>query len=146
MRASTRSNALAGRLPGWILVAGCALTALGLARASALQGGGDPGTETTQVLGLGGGASADSNNRMIAVTGSDITGASILYLVDTETMRLAVYQARGGGDSMQEVKLVGARRIDLDLLLDGFNDSSKYDYKTLREQFLSQGLPIPGGQ
>ncbi len=131
--------------PGWILVAGCALAAIGLARAP--QGGGDPGgTEVSQVLGLGGGAAADSNNRMIAVTGSDITGASVLYLVDTQSMRLAVYQARGGGDKMQEVKLVGARRIDLDLSLHGFNDASEFSYEELRKQFVAEGIDLPGGE
>lgn len=52
------------------------------------------------------GASADSNNRMIAVTGVDRTGASVLYLVDTEAKQLAVYQATGGTSSKMGVKLL----------------------------------------
>src|SRR5262245_21270643 len=66
-------------------------------------------------------ATADSNSTMIAVTGMDITGSSILYLVDTERRQLAVYQATGGGASTASIRLVGARNIDLDLRLDGYN-------------------------
>lgn len=86
---------------------------------------------------------ADSNNRMIAVTGTDITGASILYLVDTENEQLAIYQANAGTGASQGVRFVGARRIALDLQLDGFNDRSDYTFKDLRKRFDDQGL-IPG--
>jgi hypothetical protein len=136
--------------PGWLLAAGLALAALGLARApqgggsGGGQGGGQGGGPPTQVLPMSAGAAtADSNNRMIAVTGIDVTGASILYLVDTVNYRLAVYQASGGSASTQGVKLVGARRIDLDLLLDGLNDKSDYSYKKLRQMFEEQGLLTP---
>lgn len=80
-------------------------------------------------------ATADSNGKMIAVTGIDLTGYSILYLVDTENRQLAVYQATGGAESTQGIKLVGARRIDLDLKLYGFNDKSEYSYEELEKRF-----------
>lgn len=127
--------------PGWLLVAGCVLTALGLARPPQ-----DGVTQADPVPTLNaGGSTADSNDRMIAVTGVDITGASILYLVDTENLRLAVYQATGGTASMQNVRLIGARRIDLDLQLDGLNDKSEFSYKELRKLFDDQGL-LPAGE
>jgi len=126
---------------GWVLAAGFALVAIGLAR-----GAQDPPTEaqrpSSPMI-----ANADSNNRMIAVTGIDVTGSSILYLVDTVNYHLAVYQANGGSASTQGVKLVGARRIDLDMQLHGLNDKSKYTYEDLRDQFRSNGLlrePEPG--
>ena len=78
---------------------------------------------------------ADSNRTMIAVTGVDLTGSSILYLIDTSTRHLAVYQANGGGEATQSIKLVGARRIDLDLQLDGFNDKSEYSVQELEKKF-----------
>ena len=78
---------------------------------------------------------ADSNGTMIAVTGIDLTGSSILYLIDTKSKHLAIYQATGGADSSQGVKLVGARRIDLDLQLDGFNDKSEYSVQELEKKF-----------
>lgn len=128
---------------GGLLVAGLALAALGFARAP--QGNPPlvvtPPQETQSFYPLTPASStADSNNRMVAVTGVDITGASILYLVDTVNYRLAVYQANGGSTSSQGIKLVGARRIDLDLQLDGLNDKSDYTYKDLRRMFTEQGL------
>ena len=128
--------------PSWMLVACAALALLGLARAS--QTGGDPDEDETQVLPtFPSNATADSNKRMIAVTGSDLTGASILYLIDTENMRLACYQANGGSESTQGIRFVGARRIDLDLMVNGFNDQSKFSYQEMREQFLVDGIPLP---
>jgi len=132
---------------GLVLCAGIVLAAIGLAieppRASSLaaQETGDGGAVTppTQqstfppaapIMG-----NANSNNTMIAVTGIDLTGSSILYLVDTQKKQLAIYQATGGTDSMQGVKLVGARRIDLDLQLEGFNDRSQYPYEELEARF-----------
>ena len=87
---------------------------------------------------------ADSNRNMIAVTGIDVTGSSILFLVDTQGKHLCVYQANGGAPSMQGLKLVGARRIDLDLALDGYNDKSEYSVGELEKKFseIGQGAPV----
>jgi len=60
-------------------------------------------------------------------------------------MRLAVYEARGGARSSRRLSLVGARRIDLDLQLQGYNDDSDYSYDELRALFEKQGL-LPSGQ
>ncbi len=125
-----------------LLLAASALLAVGLALPSsaALQGtGGSGGTNaqapnpfTTPVAAIG---NADSNGQMIAVTGIDLTGSSILYLVDTQNKQLAIYQATGGTEATQGVKLVGARRIDLDMQLEGFNDRSQYPYEELEQRF-----------
>ena len=123
----------ANRPPVWFFVAGAALAVLPAGPAS-LQ------SQTPPVPVTAPGGTADSNGRMIAVTGTDVTGASILYLVDTVSQQLAVYQATGGGGSTQGVRFVGARRISLDMQLDGFNDHSDYSYKDLRKQFESKGL------
>ena len=92
------------------------------------------------------GGNADSNNRMIAVTGLDVTGQSVLYLIDTDTEQLAVYQAAGGASSTRGVRLVGARNISLDLMLDGFNDKTEdqkgraLKYKDMERAFRDSGL------
>lgn len=129
---------------GWVLAAGFALVAIGLARGAQVP----PGPQTqVPLVGAPIIATADSNNRMIAVTGIDVTGSSILYLVDTVNYHLAVYQANGGSSSTQGIKLVGARRIDLDMQLDGLNDKSKFTYQKLRDRFRANGLlpdPEPG--
>jgi hypothetical protein len=139
-----------------LLSAGALLVTLGLALPSrafpasatpALQGTGTGGTPPQQPVpptvpgGLPSIGTADSNQQMIAVTGIDLTGSSILYLVDTQHRQLAVYQASGGTQSMQGVRLVGARRIDLDLQLEGYNDKSEYSFEQLEQRFSQIGRP-----
>ena len=137
------------RNPTWVLA--CllllAVTALVFEPASALeaQDGGDSQTRIVPTISAGG--NADSNGSMIAVTGMDVTGQSILYLIDTETKQLCIYQASGGSSSTQGVKLVGARRIELDLMLDGFNDKTESNgkalsFKDLQRAFASQGHTV----
>src|SRR5689334_1383868 len=112
------------RSPGWILASGLALLALGLASEGRSQGSDTPTTPptTAAVPPATGFGTADSNGRMIAVTGVDLTGGSLLYLIDTESRHLSVYQASGGTKSTMNLKWVGARNIDLDLSVDGWND------------------------
>lgn len=95
---------------------------------------------------------AASGNGIVAVTGSYGVGTSVLYLIDTEKKQLAVYEARGGGNEQRRITLVGARRIDLDLQLEGYNDRSEYGYQDLRKLFerrestkeVQTGLPVGG--
>lgn len=82
---------------------------------------------------------AASANGFVAVTGSYGVGTSVLYLVDTVGRQLAVYEARGGSTEQRRLVLVGARRIDLDLQLRGYNDRSEYDYDDLRKLFDRRG-------
>jgi len=93
------------------------------------------------------GGNSDSNGRMIAVTGVDVTGQSILYLVDTVSQQICIYQASGGSSSAQGIKFVGARRIELDLMLDGFNDKTESNgrplaFKDLEKIFKAQGHQV----
>jgi len=122
-----------------------ALVGLTLEPGWAQDDGLDQQTQIIPTMGIGG--TADSNGRMIAVTGVDVTGQSILYLVDTVGQQVCVYQASGGSSSTQGVKFVGARRIDLDLLLDGFNDKTESNgkplaFKDLQQIFESQGHTV----
>jgi hypothetical protein len=136
-----------------VLVAGLALVALGMAlapngaRAQVGPGpGGGTGTTQNPVLRqpMPAFATSDSNEQMIAVTGIDLTGSSVLYLIDTQNRQLAVYQANGGSESTQGLKLIGARRIDLDLKLYGFNDKSEYSFEELEKRFAErEGATVP---
>jgi hypothetical protein len=81
------------------------------------------------------GQSSAAANGFLAVTGSYGVGTSVLYLVDTNTRQLAVYEARGGSMDQRRIVLVGARRIDLDLQLRGYNDRSEYEYDQLQQLF-----------
>lgn len=78
---------------------------------------------------------AVSANGFVAVTGSYGIGTSVLYLIDTVNRQLAVYEARGGSAEQRRIVLVGARRLDLDLQLRGYNDRSEYEYSQLEELF-----------
>ena len=123
-------------LTGWILVTGFALASLGLAAESAQDD--PPIPQTTSFPFTTGFGTSDSNGAMIAVTGVDVTGGSLLYLIDTQSRHLSVYQATGGTRSMMNLKWVGARNIDLDLQVNGWNDKSKYSYTDLDERFEGQ--------
>jgi hypothetical protein len=155
--ASARSG---WRLDGFHLLLGAALLVLVLTNLPGIaQQGGSNGNGTGNgngngntgggtlpppipqvVPGMGAIANSDSNGSMIAVTGTDITGSCVLYLIDTESKQLAVYQASGGTKSLRGVELVGARRIDLDLQLEGYNDKSEYSYAELDKQFQKSGV------
>jgi hypothetical protein len=135
--------------PGLAMVAGAALIAIaGVARTQSGPPQPPPGSQSqnqpTRALPVGSAATADSNGKMVAVTGVDVTGSSVLYLVDTERMCLGVYQATSTG-SNQGIRFVGSRRIELDMQLDGFNDRSDYTYKDLKNEFEKNGL-FPSGK
>jgi hypothetical protein len=120
------------------LVVGAGLAAVGFARSAQNTPPQQP--PATQVLpAIGGSATSDSNQRMIAVTGIDVTGSSVLYLVDTQTLRLCVYQATSTG-SNQGVRFVGARRIELDVELNSYNDRSQMGYADVLGKFVQAGL------
>ena len=124
--------------PAWIVAAGLTLVSLGLVSQS--QGSTPTQGQTSTVVPLNTGyGTSDSNGDMIAVTGVDVTGGSLLYLIDTRTRHLSVYQAQGGTSSTSNVRWVGGRNIDLDLQVDGFNDKSEISYKELARRFAEGG-------
>lgn len=98
----------------------------------------EPTTAAPVVYGEDAGQSASANG-FLAVTGSYGVGTSVVYLIDTVNRQLAVYEARGGSAEQRRVVLVGARRIDLDLQLEGYNDRSEYEYRQLKEVFEKRG-------
>ena len=63
---------------------------------------------------------SDSNSSMIAVTGNYSSGSSVLYVIDTNSRNLAVYETRNGRD----LSLVAARKIEFDLKLERYHDKS----------------------
>jgi hypothetical protein len=99
----------------------------------------DPNAAPPTVVVEDGGQTASYGGDFLAVTGSYGVGTSVLYLVDTKSRQLAVYEARGGSTEGRRIVLVGARKIDLDLQLEKYNDRSEYDYRDLRRLFDSRG-------
>ena len=119
--------------PSTILAGGLCLAVLGIASASQSTGGGPTTAPTLPPIPSYG--TADAARSILAVSGVDITGASLLYVIDTESRRLSVYQALGGSESTSSLRWVGARNIDLDLRVDGFNDKSQFKYSQLEAEF-----------
>jgi hypothetical protein len=126
-------------VPGLVLTAGLLLVAFGLVAESQTSDPPPPTPQAPLPVPVNGFGTADSNGTMIAVTGMDITGGSILYLIDTQSRHISVYSAQGGSASMAEIKWLGARNIDLDLQVDGFNDKSQIVYKELARRFAENG-------
>lgn len=116
-------------------VPGGAGTATGSATGSAA------GAPEVLMYGETNGVASVAQNGILAVTGSYGVGTSVLYVIDTETKQLAVYEARGGSRSMRRITLVGARRIDLDLSLRSYNDESDYQYDQLEKMFADRAQP-----
>jgi hypothetical protein len=85
------------------------------------------------------GGQASAANGFLAVTGSYGVGTSVLYLIDTVSRQLAVYEAQGGTAGQRRIVLVGARKLDLDLQLEGYNDRSEYPYRRLKTLFEQRG-------
>ena len=94
----------------------------------------EPTAAEPLIYGGDSGQSASANG-FIAVTGSYGVGTSVLYVIDTVSRQLAVYEARGGSPGGRRLLLVGARRIDLDLQLEGYNDESEFSYRDLSRRF-----------
>ena len=92
-------------VPAWIFSVGLILVALGLAAES--QTGPPPQTPPPTPQSFfptnSGFGTADSNASMIAVTGVDVTGGSLLYLIDTQSRHISIYSAQSGSASMSEL-------------------------------------------
>lgn len=68
----------------------------------------------------------NSNQDMIAVTGTYSSGVSALYLIDTRTRQLAVYAVDAAGNKL---RLVAARNITYDMKIPEYNDGSEEKVK-----------------
>ena len=81
--------------------------------------------------------------RYVAAVGPYQAGVSLLYVLDQETQRLAVYEARGGAPNSRRVIFCGARNIGLDTLLNALNDESEFKYSDLAKEFEKSGIEVP---
>jgi hypothetical protein len=104
------------------------------------------GTKPQPLVYEGGGGSSGAAGDLIAVTGSYGVGQQVLYVLDAKNKQLAVYEARGGAKSTRRLIFVGARRIDLDLRLNAFNDDSDLGYEDLYKRFKQKGLETGTGK
>lgn len=101
-----------------------------------------PGSWTTIALCIGVGlllgtarsdAPAGSEGGTLLVTSSFGAASALLFVVDTQSRTLAGYEAIPGSDG--GLRLLGARKISLDLQLAKYQDLSEWSYRELQEQY-----------
>lgn len=88
------------------------------------------------------GGTADSNNVMIAVTGTIGSGVSVLWVIDTQQRQLACYRSSGG----KSIELVAARNIEWDLKVEQFHDESLMRPDQLKKLYLGGSDDGPDGK
>lgn len=77
---------------------------------------------------------SNSNNRFVAVTCPTSTGESVLFLIDSVQESVCVYRFRGG----QGLEHLSSRKIEYDLKVSGYKDTSEYTYDEMRELYQQQ--------
>jgi len=68
-------------------------------------------------------------------TAKATTGGALLFVLNTRSRVLNVYEADGGTRATRGVTFVGSRKIERDLYVTGYNDRSEYSYQDLLERF-----------
>jgi hypothetical protein len=86
-----------------------------------------------------GSGTADSNGRMIAVTGEYGNGTTVLWLVDTEERRISAYRSRDG----KSIEWIGARHVEWDFKVEGYHDESALSAEKLRREWERHALKTP---
>ena len=77
---------------------------------------------------------SNSNNRFVAVTTPIGSGESVLFLVDSKNDQIALYQF----DRNKGLKFMAARKIDYDLMIDGYQDMSEFTRLELKKEYKKQ--------
>lgn len=80
-------------------------------------------------------APAEEPSEFLMTTGTAAHGGALLFVLNTATRTLNVYEAEGGSRATQGVTFVASRKIDRDLYVTGYNDKSEYSYQDLVERF-----------
>jgi hypothetical protein len=79
----------------------------------------------------------------LMVTSSLGATSAVLFVLDGDSRRLAAYEAIPGANG--GLRLLGARRIEHDLLLARYRDLSEMSPDTLREHYEAEGTAPAGG-
>ncbi|MFH0944101.1 MAG: hypothetical protein V2A76_02790 [Planctomycetota bacterium] len=76
----------------------------------------------------------DAGSFLLA-TGSGASGGALLFVLNTRSRVLNVYEAEGGTRATRGLTFVASRKIERDLYVTGYNDKSEYSYQDLVERF-----------
>jgi hypothetical protein len=77
---------------------------------------------------------SNSNNRFVAVTSPIGSGESVLFLVDSEKEQIAIYKFNRN----KGLVFLAARKIDYDLMIDGYQDMSEFTRSELKQEYQKQ--------
>ncbi|MBI4879151.1 MAG: hypothetical protein HY812_05755 [Planctomycetes bacterium] len=85
----------------------------------------------------------------LMATGAPLQGGALLFVLNTRTRVLNVYEAEGGTRTTRGLTFVASRKIERDLYVTGYNDKSEYSYQDLLKRFemeeaRSKALETPG--
>jgi hypothetical protein len=81
---------------------------------------------------------------VLLVTSSLGANSAVLFVVDPQSRRMVAYEATPGPDG--GVRLLGARKIEHDLLLSRYRDQSELTLDQLRERYESEDGPVEDGR
>lgn len=76
-----------------------------------------------------------TSDDFVVATGTAAHGGALLFVLNTRTRVLNVYEAEGGSRATRGVTFVASRKIERDLYVTGYNDKSEYSYQDLVERF-----------
>lgn len=67
-------------------------------------------------------------------TGTAAHGGALLFILNTRSRVLNVYEAEGGSRATRGLTFVASRKIERDPFVTGYNDKSEYSYQDLGER------------
>lgn len=76
----------------------------------------------------------NASGEFLMSTGTAAHGGALLFVLNTKTQTLSVYEAEGGSRATRGVTFVASRKIARDLYVSGYNDKSEYSYQDLVER------------
>lgn len=77
----------------------------------------------------------DGQAEYVIRTESSSTGTALVFVLNTRTQVLNVYEAEGGTRATRGLSFVASRKIARDIHVTGYNDRSEYSYQDLLKRF-----------
>jgi hypothetical protein len=88
---------------------------------------------------------AAGNSDYLIATGTSKYSGALLFLFDTRSKVLAVYEAEGGTAATRGVTWVGARKLEWDTHTTELNDKSEHSFNEMKQLFLDRQAALGTG-
>lgn len=79
--------------------------------------------------------SGESAPQFVLESGTGKFGGPILFVLDTKSKVLSIYEAEGGTPATRGLTWLGARKIEHDVNTTFYNDKSEVSYSDLKQRF-----------